>query len=228
MMTASPPPSARRVALCSAVAETSRVVSLLKEHGFTVKIQKSANATADVILPTPRGSLAWVLLHSRTDDPHLVDRLMERAAVSARASRRCSLVWVRPPSSASADLGKGLQLHCPVAVDIITCDTNEEAVEHMLACVHKCLATAAVPASEQLEHSQYVATERVSLHLARQWNVEQHQIDFLCASKPLSALAQVGSEAEWRELLLEMDGLVDGGLLEYAVEWLRFDAKQLW
>ena len=85
---------------------------------------------------------------------------------------------------------------------------------------------AAPQSTEHLEHAQYLATERVSLHLANAWRVEQHAVDFMVAAQPLAALARIDTDDEWRRLLQEMDGLVDGNLLAVAIDWLRFDAKQ--
>ena len=48
-----------RVAIVSAVSESSVEARLLRQHGFTMRV--AGSQAADVVLPMPGGSLAFVV-----------------------------------------------------------------------------------------------------------------------------------------------------------------------
>lgn len=203
-----------RLALVSALAESSTEVRLLGSHGFTVRVASSTSA--DVTLPGAGGSLAFLLLDAHS----ALAPAFERAVQAAKAARRCTILCVGNDAVAQPDVPQG--------VSVLHCETHEQAAEHMLACSQKVNAAGATTAAEELERAQHAATERVSAYLARLWGTEDtHQIDFLLAARPLGSLARVTSEEDWEQLCHATHGLVDHELLYVAVEWLQRDATQL-
>ena len=221
-----------RLALVSAVAESSTEARLLRQHGFVLRV--AASTHADLILPSPRGgSLAFVVVESAG----AIAAATQRAAHAAKAARRCTILCVCARGEGSLDAGDGVAsvpahgLSCPVGVSALWCESHEQACEHMLACAQRVAAASepgAASAAEEIERAQHVAAERSSAFLAALWGVECHPVDFLLATRPLASLARITSEDDWQRLLQETDGLVDAELLYVAVDWLQRDATQLW
>jgi hypothetical protein len=211
----------KRLALVTAVTESSQCCRLLQQHGFTIRVVGQSHA--DLLLPTPHGSLAYCL----TQGDAATGPVAERAALSSRSARRCTVMWICPLREESIST---LQLACPVGVNVVSCHSPEEAVEHMLACVSTMVVGGPQGASAagESERAERAATERGSVQLASLFGVDAHTIDFMLASHPLSSLARITSEEEWQRLLLETDGLVDMELLYMVIDWMQRDQAQLW
>ena len=217
-----------RVAIVSAVSESSVEARLLRQHGFTMRV--AGSQAADVVLPMPGGSLAFVV----TSGGASLTPAAGRAAQAVKAARRCTILWVRSASSDGDEAA--LQQACPASVSILICDSHEQACEFMLSCARVGATAASAPpagrgssAAEELDGAQHLAAERATALLAQLWGAaDTHAVDFLLAAQPLSTLARVTSAAEWERLTAETRGLVDEELLYVAVDWLQRDAQQVW
>jgi len=217
-----------RVAIVSAVSESSVEARLLRQHGFTMRV--AGSQAADVVLPMPGGSLAFVVTSGGGAS---LTPAAGRAAQAAKAARRCTILWVRSASSDGDEAA--LQQACPASVSILICDSHEQACEFMLSCAQRVTAASAPAAgrgssaAEELDGAQHLAAERATALLAQLWGAaDTHAVDFLLAAQPLSTLARVTSAAEWERLTAETRGLVDEELLYVAVDWLQRDAQQVW
>lgn len=213
--------SPRRLAICSAVAESSRSIALLKQRGFVIRVSASPGA-ADVVLPAPRGSLAF-LLHAGTLPTAAIAPLAERAMRASRAARQCTVLCVCTDDC--SDALEALQVACPGGVSALVCPSHDDAVEHMVTCSQHVEAARVNNLADMPEQQ---ATERACGVLAALWGAERHSIDFMLAARPLSSMAKVTCEEEWQQLLLETDGLLDPELLYTCVDWLQRDQVLLW
>ena len=217
-----------RTALCSAVAEGTAVVRLLKQHGFTIRVQgPTASTAADVVLPCPRGSLAFVC-HAGELRGSTTAQLSERAAQASRAARRCTIMWLLPDDAIDHDAMEALQKASPSGVNVVACRSHEEAVEFMIACSQHVRPAQVRASDDAIDTGHDQAAERACSMLAALWGCECHAIDFMLAARPLASLAKVASEHEWQQLLAETDGLLDPELLYTCVSWLQRDQQLDW
>lgn len=209
-----------RLALATAVAESSGEARLLKQHGYTIRV---ATAAADITLPGGGGSLAFMLHSGGAPNAQLA----ERAARASKASRRCTVLWVRPsPGTPTAEAAEALQALCPPAVAVVVCASSEEAVEHMLACAERMATRSSGPSAADEAQQRRAAAQAASAHLASLFSADVHACDFMMASTTLSALARVTSEEAWERVVRETEGLVDADLLFAAVDWMQRDQVQ--
>jgi hypothetical protein len=216
-----------RLALVSPLADTSQVAHGLRAHGFISKVVH--NSTADILLSGLGGGALSFLLMSGSEDggsgalpAGRSTAIAERASQAAKASRRCTVLWVGADDP-SLD---ALQLQLPPGVSVIGCNSHEEASEFIIACCQRVLSAQGT-AAEQLECAQRAAADSAAAHLASLWGMEQHHVDFLLAARSLSSLARVTSEEAWEQLLRDTEGLIDPQLLYVAVDWLQRDGPQL-
>ena len=209
---------APRLALCSPLAESSSTVRLLRQHGYTVKV--AGAASADIVLPQPGGSLAFILLDASSSAA--AAPAIQKAAHAAKAARRCTLLAVGGDAQICQTVAG------PPGVSMLWCEDHAQACEFMLSCAQRVSSASepsAASAAEELNRAQHVATERVSTLLAQLWGLDDtHAVDFLLAARPLGSLARVTSEADWEHVCAETQGLVDRDLLYTAIEWLQSDA----
>lgn len=152
-----------RLALCSPMAETGPEARLLAQHGFALKVVGAG--AADITLPRPGGSLAFVLHRGAAAVP----RLAERADAASRAARRCTVLLVDAPVSA-CDAAQAL---CPAGVGVVRCPSHEGAVEHMLALANR--VGAGVDADSTVD-KQFEVAKRAAAHLARLWDSDPHEV----------------------------------------------------
>ena len=150
---------------------------------------------------------------------------MDRATAAARASRRTTVLWTRAIDDENPidDASLALQNACPQGVSVLRCERHEEAAEHILACEQRAATEGAATAAQLTPGEVEEVIDGVHTHLAEVWGVKKHDIEFLLATKPLSALARVRNQDDWEALLRETEGLLDPALLHTAVEWITND-----
>ena len=202
------------------MAERSAVARLLRQNGYTIRVQGSS--TSDIVLPATRGGSLAFVLHAGLP----TSQLAERAAKASRAARRCTVLWSRTEDSTD-NIIEEFQAECPSGVDVLLCESCEQAVEYMLSCAQRMAMNTERTAVEEAYPDRELDMERAIAHLAAAWNADVHSVRFMLAARPLNELARVTSEEEWQQLLLETDGLIDAKLLHDAVKWLNCDQKQL-
>lgn len=127
-------------ALVGAVVESTPVAHALQAAGCAVKVGGS-HLVADVTLPAKGGSLAFLIC--RSVGPDGIGALMKRADKAAKASRRCTVVWITADCPTD-EANTAMQTATPSGVNSLWFASDGEAAEHMLAC-----AASASKASER-------------------------------------------------------------------------------
>lgn len=218
---AEPVKGTRPLFLCSADAEHSAEVHTLRLKGE--RVRASASAPADVLVPTPRGSLTFLLWHGSAGTTVLV----RRAQAAMRASRRCTVLWVGAEPAEDKPL-MTLQAACPLEVSVLRCTRSEEAVEHMRAC-----ATArpsADPVEDRVEEVAAARGEELADYLAQQWGARPHDVKFLLSVTSLAALARIESFDEYEQFRRSAAGLLGSEhdqLISAALRWLHEDQLEV-
>jgi hypothetical protein len=209
-----------QVVLCrSAHIASSPEVRGLEQAGWTVRVPASA-ANADVLLPARGGSLAFCLWHEATG----TTELLERAVAAARASRRCSILWVCKEGSSDA-AADALQAACPPGVDVLLCESSQSASQHIITCAGGAVAPRKSDGVDGDEVAH--AAGEVASRLASLWGADTHDVQFLLATRSMSSLAQITTRDEWHHLIGATEGMVAPELLSRVVEWLHRDGAHV-
>jgi hypothetical protein len=226
--------------LTSAAAATE--ARLLVQRGLRQR-DAPPTATSDILLTTPHGAQAFLLLRGDADASSIV----ARAATATRAARRCTILWLgeRIQHSAVMALQEDWcvshspavqQWHImssptvpftrprsPFGVSVLLLENSGAAADHIASCARQAQAARAED-NTTADNEAESTVDGVAGVLSSMWGVDRHDVDFLLASTSLPALARLGTDAEFAALLDSTAGLVEPQLIEGAVRWLHDDA----